>query len=40
MELIFNLFEDVGILILIMVSLGGFAAAMAWTFTLFVGKQS
>lgn len=40
MELIFALLEDVGILVLIAVSLGGFAASVAWAFALFVGKQS
>ena len=40
MELIITLLQDVGIVILIAVSLGGFAASVVWAFTLFVGKQS
>lgn len=40
MELIFTLLEDLGIVILIAVSLGGFAASVAWALALFVGKES
>jgi hypothetical protein len=40
MEFFFRLLEDVGVVILIAVSLGGFAASVAWAFALFVGKQS
>ena len=40
MALIIMLLQDVGIVILIAVSLGGCAASVAWAFTLFVGKQS
>ena len=40
MELIFTLLEYLGIVILIAVSLGGFAASMAWMFALLVDKKS
>ena len=40
MELIVRLLQDLGILILVAVALGGFAASVVWAFTLFVGKQS
>jgi len=40
MEFFFRLLEDVGVVILIAVSLGGFAASVAWAFALLVGKQS
>ena len=40
MELFFALLQDVGVVLLIAVSLGGFAASVVWAFTLFVGKQS
>ena len=40
MEFFFRLLEDIGVVILIAVSLGGFAASVAWAFALFVGKQS
>ena len=39
MELIITLLQDLGVVLLIAVSLGGFAASVAWAFTLFVGKQ-
>ena len=40
MDLIFTLLEDVGTLMLIGVSLGGFVASVAWAFALFIDKQS
>jgi hypothetical protein len=40
MELFFTLLEDIGIVVLIAVSIGGFTACVAWAFTLFVGKAS
>lgn len=40
MQLIFNLFEDVGILVLIAVAVSGFAASVALAFALFVGERS
>lgn len=40
MEPIFTLLEYLGIVILISVSLGGFAASMAWVFALLVDKKS
>ena len=40
MELIITLLQDVGIVLPIAVSLGGFVASLAWALTLFVGKQS
>ena len=40
MELFFALLEDAGILILIAVAVGGFAASLALAFALFVGERS
>ena len=40
MELFFALLEDAGILILIAVAVGGFAASLALALALFVGKES
>jgi hypothetical protein len=35
-----TLLEDIALLVLVAVSLGGFAAAVAWTFAIWFGHRS